>query len=150
MCSICTIAAGTGVIIFRRLGIDDSITGLWLGGLLMSTTLWTINWFRSKNFRFWGLNFVTGAVYYAAVLIPFYQKNIISKAILGNHDQTLFGIDKIVLGIFAGSIFLLSGVIAYEILKKKNGGHAHFPFEKVALPIAPLIILSAVFYFIAR
>lgn len=150
MCSICTIAAGTGVLIFRKLGIDDSITGLWIGGLLISVTLLTANWLRSKNWRFFGVNFVTGAVYYAAVLIPFYQKNIISKKILGNHYQTLFGIDKLVLGIFVGSIFLLSGVIAYEIIKKKNNGHAHFPFEKVALPISPLIILSIVFYFLTK
>ena len=74
MCSICTIAAGTGVIIFRKLGIDDSITGIWLGGLLISATLLTINWMRSKKWRFFGLNFITGAAYYAAVLIPFYQK----------------------------------------------------------------------------
>ena len=150
MCSICTIAAGTGVIIFRKLGIDDAITGIWLGGLLISTTLLTVNWLRSKNLRFFGLNFLTGAVYYAAVLIPFYQKNIISKAVLGSHYQTLFGIDKLVLGIFVGSVFLLSGVIVYEIIKKKNNGHAHFPFEKVVLPISPLILLSIVFYFITK
>ncbi len=149
MCSICTIAAGTGLIIFRKLGIDDSITGLWIGGLLMSTTLLTVNWFKSKNFRFWGFSFITGAVYYAAVLIPFYQKNIISKVILGSHYQTLLGVDKLVLGICIGSIFLLFGVIAYGIMKKKNG-HAHFPFEKVVLPIAPLLILTFVFYFLTK
>lgn len=150
MCTLCTIAAGTGVLIFRKLGIDDSITGLWIGGLLISLTLWTVNWFRSKNFRFWGISFLTGIVYYAAVLIPFYQKNIISKVILGSHEQTLFGIDKIVLGVLIGSIFLLSGVILYGVLKKKNGGHAHFPFEKVVLPISPLIILTIAFYFVTR
>lgn len=150
MCTICTIAAGTGVIIFRKLGIDDSITGLWIGGLLISVTLLTANWLRSKNISFFGINFLTGVVYYAAVLIPFYQKNIISKTILGSHYQTLFGIDKLVLGISIGSIFLLLGVIVYAIIKKKNNGHAHFPFEKVVLPIAPLIILSIVFYFLTK
>lgn len=150
MCSLCTIAAGTGLIIFRKLGIDDAITGLWIGGLLISLTLWTINWLKSKKIGFFGMNFLTGAVYFAAVLIPFYQKNIISKKILGSHYQTLFGVDKLVLGILIGSIFLLAGVITYEILKKKNGGHAHFPFEKVVLPIAPLILLSVIFYFITK
>lgn len=148
MCPICTIAAGTGVVIFRKLGIDDSITGLWLGGLLISVTLWTIKWFRSKNFRFWGLNFLTGVVYFAAVLIPFYQKNIISKAILGSHYQTLWGVDKLLLGIIFGSVFLMAGAMTYELIKRRNNGRAHFPFERVALPIAPLVILSIVFYFV--
>lgn len=150
MCTLCTIAAGTGLIIFRRLGIDDSITGLWIGGLLISLTLVTINWLKSKNVRFFGMNFLTGAIYFAAILIPFYQKKIISQKIFDSHHQTLFGVDKLVLGIFVGGIFLLLGVIAYEIIKKRNDGHAHFPFEKVVLPISPLIILSAIFYFMTK
>jgi hypothetical protein len=35
-------------------------------------------------------------------------------------------------------------------LKQKNGGKAHFPFEKVVLPVAPLIILSVIFYFVTK
>jgi hypothetical protein len=27
-------------------------------------------------------------------------------------------------------------------MKKKNGGHAHFPFEKVVLPVAALALAS--------
>jgi len=36
------------------------------------------------------------------------------------------------------------------ILKKKNGGKAYFPFQKVATAIVPLIILSLVFYIIVK
>lgn len=150
MCPICTIAAGTGVVVLRKLGVDDTITGVWLGGLLLSITFWSVNYLDSKKVRFWGRNFITGAIYYAIVLIPFYQKNMISKAILGSHYQTLWGIDKLVLGIAIGSILILLGAATYNVLKKKNGGHAHFPFEKVVLPIAPLIVMSLIFYFLTK
>lgn len=150
MCPICTIAAGTGVVIFRNMGIDDSITGTWIGGLLMSTSMWTVNWLDKKNIKFWGKNFLVGAIYYATVLIPFYQKNMISKSIFGAHYQTLFGVDKLVLGIALGSIFFVVGASAYNVIKKNNGGHAHFPFEKVVLPISPLLILTIIFYFLTR
>ena len=149
-CPVCTIAAGTGLIIFRKLGIDDSITGLWIGGLLMSTTLWTVNWLQSKKIIFFGRNFLVAIIYYASVLIPFYLKNIISKNILGSHYQTLWGIDKLILGIILGSIALLVATIIYGILKAKNGGHAHFPYEKVALPVGSLVVLSVIFYFITK
>lgn len=150
MCPICTIAAGTGVVVMRNLGIDDTITGVWLGGLLLSITMWTVNWMSDKKIRFFGRNFLTGAVYYAAVLIPFYQKNMISKKILDSHYQTLWGVDKLVLGIIIGSLLFLIGAITYNISKKNNDNKALFPFSKVVLPISPLIVMSIIFYFLTK
>ena len=33
----------------------------------------------------------------------------------------------------------------YQWLKARNGGHAHFPFEKVVLPVGALFLLSVYF-----
>ena len=33
----------------------------------------------------------------------------------------------------------------YQWMKAKNGGHAHFPFEKVVLPVLALALLSIYF-----
>ena len=30
----------------------------------------------------------------------------------------------------------------YQFLKERNGGHAHFPFEKVVVPIALLALMN--------
>jgi hypothetical protein len=35
-------------------------------------------------------------------------------------------------------------------MKKKNGGHAHFPMEKVIIPIVALIIVSGIFYLLTK
>ena len=33
----------------------------------------------------------------------------------------------------------------YQWMKRKNGGHAHFPFEKVVVPVVALVLVSWVF-----
>ncbi|MBR2273465.1 MAG: hypothetical protein IJ864_01330 [Alphaproteobacteria bacterium] len=33
-------------------------------------------------------------------------------------------------------------------MKKKNGGHAHFPFEKVVVPVVALILVSWLFSYL--
>jgi len=35
-------------------------------------------------------------------------------------------------------------------LKERNNGRAHFPFEKIALPVIFLLFFSLAFYFITR
>jgi len=49
ICPVCTIAIGAGLGLSRWLGVDDVISGIWIGGLLVSTSLWTVNWLRSKK-----------------------------------------------------------------------------------------------------
>lgn len=149
MCPVCTIAVGVGVGLTRKYGVDDTISGLWVGALLVSASMWTINWLKSKKWNFWGMNFIVPAVLYAITLIPMYQKNIISQKILGDHFQTLWGVDKLLLGIAIGSIVFLVTASIYQYFKNKNK-KAHFPFEKVVLPVSTLVIFSIVFYLITR
>jgi len=145
VCPICTIAVGAGVGLSRWLGVDDTITGLWIGGLTVSIILWTIGWFNKKNFKFFGRNFLTWIAYYAVIVIPLYYHDI-----LGHPLNRLWGIDKLVLGIVVGSVFFFIGAVHYESLKKRHNNHAYFPFQKVVWPVAPLLILTIIFYFIAR
>ncbi|MCX6758246.1 MAG: hypothetical protein NTX14_00890, partial [Candidatus Nealsonbacteria bacterium] len=58
--------------------------------------------------------------------------------------------DKLILGIAAGASGFYFGAILYEYLKEKNNGHAHFPYEKVVMPIIPLVILSLLFYLLTK
>lgn len=143
-CPVCTIAVGAGVGLAQWLGIDDTISGLWIGGLTVSVIAWTINWFNIKNIQFFGRKILIILFYYLIIVIPLFYTGII-----GHQLNKLWGIDKLLLGIILGSITFLAGGLWYNYLKKKNG-RAHFPFQKVAMPLAPLIILSFIFYFITR
>jgi len=148
VCPICTIAVGAGVGFSRWLGIDDTITGLWVGGLIVSMITWTESWLEKKSIRFKGRIFVNIFAYYALIVIPLYYAGLI-----GHPQNKLFcfcglNIDKLLFGIITGSIAFWFGASWYYYLKEKNHGHAHFPFQKVVMPVAPLIILSLIYYFL--
>ena len=147
VCPICTIAVGAGVGLSRWLGIDDAITGLWVGGLIVSMITWTESWLEKKNIRFKGRMFVNILGYYTLIIIPLYYSGII-----GNPLNTLCacGLDKLLFGIIAGSLAFWFGASWYFHLKEKNNGHAYFPFQKVVMPISPLILLSIIFYFLTK
>lgn len=147
VCPICTVAVGAGVGLSRWLGIDDAITGLWVGGLIVSMIIWTENWLDKKNIRFKGRIFINTLGYFALIIISLYYSGIV-----GNPLNTLCvcGLDKLLFGIIAGGLAFWSGASWYFYLKKKNNGHAYFPFQKVVMPISPLIILSIIYYFLTR
>lgn len=142
VCPICTVAVCASLGLSRWLGVDDTITGLWIGGLNISLIIWTIDWLNKKNVRFYGRKILTTAFYYTAILWPLYHYDFI-----GIVTNKLWGIDKLLLGIIIGSAGFLLGVLLYVYLKKKNNGQAYFPFQKVLMPVGVLIILSLIFYF---
>jgi hypothetical protein len=146
ICPLCTVAVGTGIGLSRWLGIDDSITGLWIGGLTVSLITWTISWLSDKKIKFKGLNPLIIITYYLLIMISVYYKemrNIIDFIIT-------YRIDNISLGIITGSLGFWFGAEYYYYLKEKNNNHAYFPFQKVIMPISPLIIASIVFYFLTK
>jgi hypothetical protein len=144
-CPLCVMAVGAGLGLSRWFGIDDTISSLWIGGLLVAVSAWTINWLKGKKVNFKGMNFLTYLAYYAMVIIPLYMTGII-----GHPFNRLWNIDKIILGIIVGSVALYYMEAGYDYLKKKNNNHAHFPFQKVVMPVGALLILSFVFYFITK
>jgi len=145
VCPICTVVVGAGVGLARWLGVDDTITGTWIGGLMVSLIVWTINWFDKKQIRFKGRKILTTLVYYGLVIIP-----LVWIDIVGHPLNKLWGIDKLLLGIAAGSLVFLAATRFYEYLKRKNDDQAHFSFEKIAIPVISLIIISGIFYFITK
>ena len=145
ICPICTVAVGAGVGFSRWLGVDDTITGLWIGGLTVSMIMWTIDWLGKKNVLFKEGKILTVLAYYAIIIIPLYWTGI-----MGHPFNKIWGIDKLLVGIILGSItFFLFGIWYYHI-KAKNGGHAYFPFQKVVMPVAPLIVLSFILYLLTK
>jgi hypothetical protein len=147
ICPVCTVAVGAGIGFSRWLGIDDSITGLWLGGFLLSISLWTIDWLNRKNIRFFFKRFFVILAYYVLTIVPLYFAKIIG-------DPYRFvcscAQDKLLLGIVEGTAVFYFGTRLYEFLKERNGGKAHFPYEKVVFPVASLIIFTIIFYFITK
>lgn len=145
VCPVCAVAVGAGVGLSRWLGVDDAVSGLWIGGLLISLAMWTKDWLGKKDINFKHKNIIIFLTYFLLVIAPFYFSGIIGAPL-----NILWGVDKLLLGIVLGAISFFLGGIWYYRLKEKNQGHAYFPFQKVVMPIAPLVILSIVFYFITK
>ncbi len=147
ICPLCTVAVGAGVGFTRYLGIDDSIAGIWIGGLLVSLTMWAYEWLKEKKGmkrveKKW-LILLVSAIMYALVLIPLKLSGMI-----GHPFNTLVGIDKILLGIVVGSVaFLLGGKLHFYI-KGKNKGRVVIPFQRVVVPVGALLLATIMLYII--
>jgi len=147
ICPVCVIAVGAGLGLSEYLGIDDTIAGVWIGGLLISLIIWTINWLNKKNWLFGNKDWrdiLIAILYYGLTLWPLWGQGFI-----GSPANRLWGLDKLILGVAAGSLGFLIMTIWYDHLKKRRG-HAHFPFQKVVMPVSALIVLSLVFYFLTK
>ncbi|MEK7562481.1 MAG: hypothetical protein AAB509_02285 [Patescibacteria group bacterium] len=141
ICQLCVVTIGAGLGLSRWLGIDDVVSSVWIGALLVSIILWTLMYLKKKGWSFQNDGVVITLVYILLIYIPLYYVGII-----GNSENQIFRLDKI---IFGSSIGLVAFFIGYWInlyMKKKNNGKAFFSFQKVVIPILALIITSLILW----
>jgi hypothetical protein len=143
VCPVCTIAVGAGVGVSRWIGIDDTVTGLWIGGLIISSGLWLANWIRKKNWKIPYPEVLSTLLMLIFVIPPLYWSKMI-----GISNNVLLGIDKVILGTIVGSILFLSSIRIDKILRKTNNGKVYIYYQKVILPVLFLSITSFIFYLI--
>jgi|GEM_PF-65121 len=143
VCPVCTVAVGAGLGLSRYLGIDDVITSLWIGGLIVSTIYWIIDWLGKRNKKGLLVNLLTTVFTYIFVLVPLYLGGLI-----GNPFNTFLGMDKILLGTIIGSIAFFFGAQLHFSLKRRNNDNVVIPFQKVIVPVGALWLMSLIFYFI--
>lgn len=140
-CPVCTIAVGACVGLSRYLGVDDLISGVWIGGFLISLGIWTIDWLNKKKIRFFFRKPLILFTYYFLFIFP------LSKiGLIGHPENKFLGIDKLIFGIISGSIIFLISIFFHNFLIKKNNGKSYFPFQKVVIPVLFLVALSLIFY----
>jgi hypothetical protein len=142
MCPICTFAIVGGVGLLEKYGVDDTVSGIWIGAAIISMTLWTFNIMRKKNWTFRLYRTVIFVAYTLLTLVPLYNAGYLFSV-----RPNFLGCDRLALGIVVGAIAFYAAVISYKLRKQKMG-HALFPFQKVVEPLAVLTLLSTVFYFI--
>jgi hypothetical protein len=141
VCPVCTIAVAGGVGLCRYLGIDDLISGAWIGALLFSLFLWTIEWLNKRKIKFLFRKPLVFIFWYGLTIFP-----LMKIGIIGHPQNKFLGIDKLVFGIFSGTVVFLFSILFENYLRKKNQGKAYFKFQKVLIPVLFLIILSLIFW----
>lgn len=148
ICPVCTIAVGAGVGFSRYLGIDDTICGIWVGALIISSVLWAVGWVNSKlkkkNRK--DMRLIDTSIIILTVLLFVVPLKL--SGIIGHEMNTIWGLDKVVVGILIGSIAFLIGQELHKKLLKTNNGKVYFPFQKVEIPLLMLLIATILLYLI--
>lgn len=142
-CPVCTVAVGFGVGLSRWLGIDDTISGTWIGGLIVALIMWFIDWLEKREIRFKFRAAIITVTFYVLVVLPLYFSGII------NHPLNKFlNIDKLLIGIAGGSLAFLAGIWIDSLISKDNEGKQYFPLQKVAITLLMLLFMTLAFYLI--
>jgi hypothetical protein len=146
MCPVCTVGVVAGLGISRLLGIDDTVTSIWIGAFILSFSFITIDWIAKRWPRLRSAYYLLPAtiLMYLFVLVPLYLNHSI-----GLVYNRLWGFDKIILGVFIGSMAFLAGVLADKKVRKIRGKQL-FNYQKVIFPLLALIIASATTYLVTR
>ena len=142
-CAVCTVAVGASLEIARSLGVDDAVIGVWAGGFLALLGYWLILWFDKKGWQFWGRDFLLMAVSVGSIGFMYMGDIVYSPRVLGY----IFYMDPLLFSTILGALVLIYSSMFYQWMKAKNGGHAHFPFEKVVVPVVSLGLVSLYFYY---
>lgn len=142
VCPVCTIAVASGIEITRMLGVDDLITGVWIGGLIVSMSFWLSDWLSKKNILKPVLREILSLFLFYLLTIPF----LIWNKMIGLTGNIFLGVDKIIFGIVVGSIIFMFGVLVDKFLRKLNNNKVFIYYQKVIIPVLLLTIISLVFY----
>lgn len=145
ICPLCVVAVGGGLGLSRWLGVDDLVSSLWIGALLVAVSIWTINWLKKKNKIFPYYIPAVFFAYYGLTFAPMHYAGMLWRPL-----NSFLGIDKIILGAAAGTLIFILAVWTHNFLKKKNGDKSYFPYQKVVLPFGAVMIASLILFFIIR
>ncbi len=145
VCPVCTVAVGAGLEGARLLGVDDVITGIWAGGLTLSLFFWTAGWLKRRGVtNVWWQIVVPFVVFYGLLGMVYLMPGVEFGA------NMLWGMDKFLLGVIVGTVAFYAGARWYISIKRANGGHAKFAFQKVVVPVSFLLVATLVFWLITK
>lgn len=144
VCPVCTVAVGAGVGLARFLGVDDSVSGIWIGGLILSSSFWFSSWLQKRvslpKLLSSHLPLPISILMFLLTLIPLQISGVI-----GHPFNTFWNIDKLIFGTIFGSVIFLVALAADKKVRQVKG-HQLFVYQKVIFPVSALIISSLVMY----
>ena len=140
-CVVCTVAIGASLSIAHTLGVSDCVVGVWAGAMLAILGYWTIRFCDKHGWRFLGRDMLLMGLSVASIGFMYVKTLTYRPIIIG-----FLYIDAFLLAALTGALAFILSMRFYQFLKEKNGGHAHFPFEKVVLPFVVVLLVSWIFH----
>ena len=148
MCPLCTAGTIIGVGVTRSLGWDDSIVGLFVGAMIVSTALWLNNIVKKSNIggnAFLRIGSITVATFVLTVL-SFYYTGIFGPA----NTYRIFGMEKIIFGSISGAVVSFATFFASNEIKRRNGERVLFHYQSMVLTFGALILNALLFWVVFR
>lgn len=147
VCPVCVAAVGAGFGISRYIGVADVIGGLWIGAVLMASSMWAhsfiVKRFKvSNNLLSYFILLILTAVH-GLFLLPLYKNEVIIYGL-----KTIFGFDQFLFGAVIGFAIFFKQALLYNYLKKRNNNKPYFPYQKVIMQLLSLLILSIIFHLV--
>jgi hypothetical protein len=146
ICPVCTVAVGAGLGFSRYFGIDDVITGIWIGGLITSMILWFVGWLDKKEIETKKMILFKFLLIISFVSLVIYT--LYALSIVGDPLNILWGVDKILLGMTFGAISFLTAAKLHFYVKDSRDGKVLVPFQKVIFTILGMLLVTLIFYVI--
>lgn len=136
-CPVCVITVGGGLIIAKKLGIDDLLVSIWLSGLNSAIAFWMASSIKKKilnNGYLWSLIF-----YGLTIVYLFYTKQ------LNNPGNKFLGVDKVFFGMTVGLLTFFLSALIDQLFRKIKKGKALFYYQKIVIPLVLLTITTLIF-----
>lgn len=136
-CPICIVTVGGGMLLAKKLGIDDFLVSIWISALNTAIAFWLA---PKLKLKFLKNGHILGLILLITTLTYFQFTGQI-----GHASNRLLGIDKIIFGQIVGFLAMALGNHGYFLTKKKNGGKTIFPYAKVVFPVTAVLITTLIF-----
>jgi len=137
-CPLCVAGAGAGLSLSRVLGIDDSITGVWMAAFLGAMSFWVDNSIKKTYIPLQKL--VIYVAIFVTTVFSFYKFGLINE-----HNGLVYNLPKLTFGIITGGVLLFLVDKTNEAIKQKNG-KVLFPYQSIVFMMGSMIILSIGIY----
>lgn len=135
-CPLCAAATGAAVATARFYGVDDTITGTFVGAFIIATGLWMNNMLKKRK---GGKNYFSFQT--PAILALSFALMLVSLYFVG-----LLHLDKLLAGTIGGTIITLVAFGAHHEFRKINKNHNYVPMQGILLPFLFLIAFNLCLY----
>lgn len=142
-CPLCVAGAAFGITLTRWVGVDDSISGVWIAALLGAISFWTYSLVSKKISLSASKKAILKPLIYVLIfgltLWSFYKFQLVIRM------SQLMGLDKLTFGMLTGgALFYLVDILDNFVIKKE--GKVFFPYQRIVVSLGSMATLSLVIY----
>ena len=137
MCPVCTVGVAAGLGLSRWLKIDDAISGLWIGALILALAIWFWRWlYQKKAQKPFSALLLLVVAFWLLTFLPLNYAGILEDC------RPLWGMNRLILSSIIGALVALLGIFLDKDIRAGKKGKAAFPYQKVVLPLTLLLLAS--------